>query len=89
MELTVSNPNLHPVWAKVLGFPPTTLPDSPPEPATTSASTADASDGWQVVSSANPHPGAPVAIRKSLGPHLWMSTTVIPGDPRYPGAHQV
>lgn len=89
MELTVSNPNLHPVWAKVLGFPPTTPPDSPPEPATTSASTADASDGWQVVSSVNPHPGAPVAIRKSLGPHLWMSTTVIPGDPRYPGAHQV
>lgn len=79
---------LHPVWSKVLGLAPTTPPDSLPEPATASASTSDASDGWQVVSSVNPHPGAPVAIRKPLGPHLWVSTTVRPGDPRYARPHQ-
>lgn len=79
---------LHSVWAKALGINPTTPPDPLPNPAIASAAAADASDGWQVVSSANPRPGAPVAIRKSLGPHLWVSTTVLPGDPRYPSAHQ-
>ena len=28
MELTVSNPNLHPVWAKVLGITPQTTSPS-------------------------------------------------------------
>ena len=89
MELTVSNSNLHPVWAKALGLSPTTPSAPQPNPAIASAAASDASDGWQVVSSANPRPGAPVAIRKSLGQHLWVSTTVLPGDPRYPTAHQV
>lgn len=88
MEHTVSNPNLHPAWGKALGLTPTTSPDTPSPPATASVTSADASDGWQVISAANPRPGAPVAIKKKLGPHLWISTTVRPGDPRYPSALQ-
>lgn len=88
MELTVSNPNLHPVWGKALGLTPTTSHDTPSPPATASVTSADASDGWQVISAVNPRPGAPIAIKKKLGPHLWISTTVRPGDPRYPSALQ-
>lgn len=84
MELTVSNSNLHPIWAKALGLRATSSAP-PPEPDVASANSPDA-DRWQVISAVNPRPGAPVAIKKKLGPHLWISTTVRPGDPRYPSA---
>jgi hypothetical protein len=74
---------LHPVWGKALGLESTALTTS----AGASVSAPDASDGWQPVRAVNPRPGAPVAIKKKLGPHLWISTTVRPGDPRYPSAH--
>lgn len=87
MELTVSNPNLHPIWAKALGL---RAHSSAPPPETDAASVTvpDTADGWQVIQAINPRPGAPVAVKKKLGPHLWISTTVRPGDPRYPAALQ-
>lgn len=87
MELTVSNPNLHPVWAKALGLRAT--PSASPESATASVTASQATDGWQVIAAVNPRPGAPVGIKKQVGPHLWISTTVRPGDPRYPSALHV
>jgi hypothetical protein len=75
---------LHPVWGKALGLESTALTTS----VGASVSAPDASDGWQPVRAVNPRPGAPVAIKKKLGPHLWISTTVRPCDPRYPSAHQ-
>ena len=87
MELTVSNSNLNPIWAKALGLRATSSA-SPPEPATTSVTAPDASDDWQVIQSVDPRPGAPIAVKKKLGPNLWVSTTVRPGDPRYPSALQ-
>lgn len=86
MELTVSNSNLHPVWAKALGLRATSSAP-PPEPDIASVNSPDA-DGWQVISAVNARAGAPVAVKKKLGPHLWISTTVRPGDPRYPSALQ-
>lgn len=75
---------LHPVWGKALG-----LESAAPPPSVLASVTApDASDGWQPISALTSRPGAPVAIKKRLGPHLWISTTVRPGDPRYPSAHQ-
>lgn len=73
---------LHPIWGKALGLKPITPPT-----LITATTASDASGGWQPISAVNPRPGAPVAIKKKLGPHLWISTTVRPGDPRYPSAH--
>lgn len=87
MELTVSNPSLHPLWAKALGLRATA--SASPESATASVTASQATDGWQVIAAVNPRPGAPVGIKKQVGPHLWISTTVRPGDPRYPSALHV
>ena len=86
MELTVSNPTLHPIWAKALGLRATS--SAPPESAIASVIAPDTSDGWQVIQAVNPRSGAPIAVKKKLGPNLWVSTTVRPGDPRYPAALQ-
>lgn len=75
---------LHPVWGKALGLEPS----APHTSVAASVTAPDASDGWHPISAVTPRPGAPVAIKKKLGPHLWISTTVRPGDPRYPSAHQ-
>lgn len=75
---------LHPFWRKALGLESAALTTS----IAASVSAPEASVGWQLVRAVNPRPGAPVAIKKKLGPHLWISTTVRPGDPRYPSAHQ-
>lgn len=42
------------------------------------------SDGWEVLVSHRPEPGAAVPMRKRLGPHTWVHATVWPGDSRYP-----
>lgn len=89
MELTVSNSNLHPVWAKALGVPTPSSTVLPPKPANASVMASEATYGWQVIAAVNPRPGAPVGIKKQVGPHLWISTTVRPGDPRYPSALHV
>lgn len=91
MELTVSNPNLHPVWLKVLGITPQASPSAntaihpAPLAAAMAAMTGQSSthQGWQAT---NHHrrPGAPVGIKKQLGPGLWVSTVVAPGDAHYP-----
>jgi len=86
MELTVSNSNLHPIWAKALGLRATSSAP-PPKPDVASANSPDAA-GWHVIRAFNPRPGATVVVKKKLGPHLWISTTVRPGDPRYPSALQ-
>lgn len=75
---------LHSVWGKALGLESAALTTS----VGASVSAPDASEGWQPVRTVTPRPGTPVAIKKKLGPHLWISTTVRPGDPRYPSAHQ-
>lgn len=75
---------LHPVWGKALGLESTALTTS----VGASVAAPDASDGWQPVRAVNPRPDSPIAIKKKLGPHLWISTTVRPGDPRYPSAQQ-
>lgn len=91
MELTVSNSNLHPIWAKVLGITPQTSPANPsavrlsPLAAAIAAMTGQTNShqGWQVTS--HPHrPGAPVGIKKQVGPGLWVSTVARPGDTHYP-----
>jgi len=79
----VSNHNLHPVWSKALGLNPQPAAETP-QPAAAAVAPSAASDGWHVIRALNPRPGAPVAIRKQLGPQIWVSTTVRPGDPRYP-----
>ncbi len=91
MELIVSNTNLHPVWAEVLGLQPeparTTNANSASSPlaAAIAAMTGDRShsQGWQATHRLQ-RPGAPVAIKKRLGPGLWISTVVKPGDAGYP-----
>lgn len=75
---------LHPVWGKALGLESAALTTS----VAASVTAPEASEGWQPVRAVNPRPGAPIAIKKKLGLHLWISTTVRPGDPRYPSAHQ-
>ena len=92
MELTVSNSNLHPVWAKALGITPqTTSPSTStatqlsPLAAAIAAMTGHSSPhhGWQATS--HPcRPGAPVGIKKQVGPGLWVSTVARPGDTLYP-----
>ncbi|HQY71161.1 MAG TPA: hypothetical protein PLW13_12075 [Pseudomonadales bacterium] len=91
MELIVSHPNLHPVWAKVLGL------QAEPARATHDTSSASPlaaaiaamtdrrgdSEGWQATHRPQ-RPGAPVAMKKRLGPGLWISTVVKPGDAGYP-----
>jgi hypothetical protein len=92
MELTVSNSNLHPVWAKVLGITPQTCSSSPsteaqpsPMAAAIAAMTGQSRSHYSWQTTGHPHrPGAPVAIKKRLGPSLWVSTVVKPGDAGYP-----
>lgn len=79
-----ANAPLRPVWGKALGLESAALTT----PVGASVTAPDASEGWQVVRAVNPRPGTPIAIKKKLGPHLWISTTVRPGDPRYPTANQ-
>lgn len=92
MELTVSNPNLHPIWAKALGVTPQACSSSPsteaqlsPMAAAIAAMTGQSSShhGWQVTS--HPHrPGTPVGIKKQVGPDLWVSTVARTSDTHYP-----
>ncbi len=89
MELTVSNPNLHPVWAKVIGIAPQTSPSNPeanqrsPLAAAIAAMTGQSSprNDWQATGHRH---GAPVGIKKQVGPGLWVSTVARPGDTHYP-----
>ena len=92
MELTVSNPNLHPIWAKVLGITPqTTSPSTSAETqlsplaAAIAAMTGQTNShrGWQATSHPR-RPGTPVGIKKQVGPGLWISTVARPGDTHYP-----
>lgn len=91
MELTVSNPNLHPIWAKTLGITPQTSSSNPaaiqhsPLAAAIAAMTGQTKphQGWQVTSHSH-RPGAPVGIKKQVGPGLWVSTVARPGDAHYP-----
>ena len=92
MELTVSNPNLHPVWAQVHGITPqTTSPSTPAETQLSPLAAAIAAmtgqtnshQGWQATSH-HRRPGAPVGIKKQAGPGLWISTVARPGDTHYP-----
>ncbi|MBK6294784.1 MAG: hypothetical protein IPF55_11200 [Rhodoferax sp.] len=86
----MSNSNLHPVWAKALGITPqTTSPSRPPETQLSrcrgAAMTGQTTPTGVGKSPGHPpRPGAPVGIKKQLGPDLWVSTTVRPGDTRYP-----
>ena len=91
-------PNLHPVWRKALGLqePAAAQPLAATSPSVrtdlaqaaavmtaTSTHTPDAHHGWQATN--RPHrPGAPVGIKKQIGPGLWASTVARPGDARYP-----
>jgi hypothetical protein len=91
MELIVSNPNLHPVWIKVLGLAPEAARSFNPSSSASLLSHAIAAmtgnsgrtHGWQATHRPQ-RPGAPVAIKKRLGPGLWVSTVVKPGDAGYP-----
>lgn len=56
---------------------------SAPMAATIAAPTTHVSQDWQI-NSANPVAGRPVGIKRQVGPNLFVSTTVHPGDPRYP-----
>lgn len=51
--------------------------------ATIAAPSIQVSQDWQI-NSANPVAGRPVGIKRQVGPNLFISTTVHPGDPRYP-----
>lgn len=72
---------LHPIWGKALGLKSFTR-------AVENDRRTASDEGWQPVGAINARPGGPIAIKKKLGPHLWISTTVRPGDPRYPSAQQ-
>lgn len=92
--------HLHPVWHKALSLqePAVVHPLGATSPwarsdlaqavavmTGASVNTPAAHHGWQATNP--PHrPGAPVGIKKQVGPGLWISTTVRPGDPRYPSA---
>lgn len=89
-ELIVSNHNLHPVWAKVLGIAPDLVPAADASAASPLAAAIAAmtgasgrSHGWQATHRPQ-RLGAPVAVKKRLGPGLWISTVVKPGDTGYP-----
>ena len=98
MELIVNReppPNLHPVWYRHFGFQPqATRPATQTQtvgwaaqaarPAAPRPRSAQENDGWEPTCSHRPPPGAPVGIRRRLGPHTWESTVVLPGDSRYP-----
>jgi len=91
-------PHLHPVWRKALGLQApaaapsldaispwagTDLAQAVAVMTGASANTPVAQHGWQATN--RPHrPGALVGIKKQVGPGLWISTTVSPGDARYP-----
>ena len=91
-------PNLHPVWRKTLGLQEpvvaqsldATSPSARSDLAqavavmtATSTHTPGARHGWQATN--RPHrPGAPVGIKKQVGPGLWVSAVARPGDARYP-----
>lgn len=95
--------NLHPVWRKALDLqePAAAQPLDATSPSVrtdlaqavavmnaTSTHTPGALHGWQATS--RPYrPGAPVGIKKQVGPCLWISTVARPGDPRYPSDLQV
>ena len=85
----MSNPNLHPVWIEVLGIEPATTRSAnaatTPSPlaAAIAAMTGSRSHDWQVTNHLRV-PGAPVGIKKQLGPGLWASTVAMPGDAYYP-----
>ncbi|MDI9330186.1 MAG: hypothetical protein QM527_02495 [Alphaproteobacteria bacterium] len=55
-----------------------------PMAVTIAAPSIQVSQDWQI-NSANPVAGRPVGIKRQVGPNLFVSTTVHPGDPRYPG----
>lgn len=91
-------PHLHPVWRKALGLQePAAAPlldaTSPwarsdlaqavAVMTAASVNTPGAHHGWQATHPPR-SPGAPVGIKKQFGPGLWISTTVSPGDARYP-----
>ena len=93
----MSNLNLHPAWHKALGLQEsagiqldTTSPWARTDLAqavavmtAASSSPSSAHHGWQAMNS--PHrPGAPVGIKKQLGPGLWASSVASPNDARYP-----
>lgn len=91
MELTVSNSNLHPVWAKALGITSQASPANPSEiqrsplAAAIAAMTGQSSprNGWQATGL--PHrPGAPVGVKKQFSSGLWVSSVARPGDTLYP-----
>ncbi|MEK0086129.1 hypothetical protein [Benzoatithermus flavus] len=87
----MSNPDLHPVWAKVLGIAPEAARSLNPPGSASPLTQAIAamtgasgpSHGWQATHRQQ-RPGAPVGIKKRLSPSLWISTVVTPGDARYP-----
>lgn len=60
-----------------------TLPMRTPTQALLLRAAARRADG-RVIPPANLRPGAPVAVTKRLGPGLWISTVVKPGDAGYP-----
>ena len=99
MELIVNREppsNLHPIWYRHFGFQPqATRPATQTKTVGLSATTvarpaalrprpAQENDGWEPTCDYQPHPGAPVGIRRQLGPHTWEHTVVLPGDSRYP-----
>jgi hypothetical protein len=54
-----------------------------PMAATIAAPSIQVGQDWQI-NSANPVAGRPVGVKRQVGPNLFISTTVHPGDPRYP-----
>jgi hypothetical protein len=90
--------HLHPVWRKALCFQepdavqtldtnsPWARTDLAQAVAVMTATSTDPSGthhGWQATNRPHRH-GAPVGIKKPLGPGLWASTVARPGDARYP-----
>lgn len=98
MELIVNReppPNLHPIWYRHFGFQPQStrpatqtktvgLAATAARPAALRPRSAQENDGWEPTCGYQPHPGAPVGIRRRLGRSTWESTVVLPGDSRYP-----
>ena len=86
--------NLHPIWYRHFGIqpqassqprPPTALPSGKSScPVSAPPCTGQAYGTWEPTCSHRPPAGAPVGIRRQLGPHTWEHTVVLPGDSRYP-----